>query len=180
MLGKWLGKVRTFFSASDEYRVHGDSAGDSATRVTEVSHSVTDVPHSVGERRRGVAAVAKSRTPMAEIIFVKDEDYKSEEDMTNAVAEALKNNKSVIANMEQSSTAAINQTVYFCAGMMFMVDGQTIKLTKRMYMFATNDFLVTYSDPRAEAERIYDDYMDSQNSYGSDSPKRVRSSGGYR
>lgn len=170
MSGSWWSKVRNFFSATDEYRVNGSSAADSATNITEVHNNVS-------EMRRGVAAQPRRRNNKLEIVLFNSEDYNDDVAMTNAIAIALHDNKTVIVNVSKCEKGMRSRIVDFASGMVFMVDGACNQIDTYMYMFTTGDCRFSVCKPHDDdldaSDYEYSDYRRTGYSSG------VRSRGDY-
>ena len=158
MSGSWWSKVRNFFSATDEYRVNASSLGDSAANVTDVYNSVSEV-------RRGVTAAPRRRASKIEIAIFNAEDFADDDVMTNAIADALHDNKTVIANMTDCDSRKRSRVIDFASGMVYMIDGDVNRIDKFIYMFSTGDCHVTVRKPHDDEQDIsnydYGDYRRS-------------------
>ncbi len=153
MSGSWWNKVRNFFSATDEYRVNGSSLVDSATRVTDVQQSISDV-------RRSVNSAPRRRNSRIELVILKAEDYPNENVMIRAIANALRDGKSVVANMVKCSYKR-QRIVDFASGMVYMINGDTSYIEENIYLFSTNDFDVVFQKPTEDDDASdYNDYTE--------------------
>ena len=164
MSGTWWSKVRNFFSATDEYRVNGSSVVDSATNVTDVQNNVSD-------KRRGVAAAPRRRNNKIDIVLFNSADYHDDAAMTNAIADALHDNKTVIVNVSQCEKGMRSRIVDFASGMVFMIDGAVNQIDTYMYMFSTGDCRFSVCKP-------HDDDLDISDYEYSDYRRAGYSSGG--
>ena len=155
MSGSWWGKVRNFFSATDEYHVNGSSVVDSATSVTDVHNNVSDM-------RRGVAAAPRRRNSKVEIVLFNSADYYDDVALTNAIAYALHDNKTVIVNVSQCEKSVRSRIVDFASGMVFMIDGAVNQIDEYMYMFSTGDCRFSVCKPQDDdlyvSDYEYGDY----------------------
>ena len=139
----FFGKMRRFFSATDEYNVAADSFADSVTNVTEIHNSGAEVRRTVP-----AAAVRRSASaPRTEIIVFRSDKYKSDRHMSNDIAAALRENKSVLVDLSRCNTSMRSRVVDFASGMVYMAQGQSEVISENVFLFTAHDVMVTVAEP---------------------------------